>query len=188
MAWVVPCTALHALRACDGLCGCRGLFNGETLGSRVAKMRARSLCDSTSLDCRECLELLFLALIAFIVFWLLAAVHRSLVAIDTGWRVLQCRCSIPRILCDAAHKTEGAVAMLDASLRCVYFGAHVSRIISFFAIFRVSQSFAGGCAHGWWNSAALAAKYPPHQRKAVRVRAGAGKGARFAAFALVFEG
>lgn len=68
------------------------------------------------------------------------------------------------------------------------FSAHISRIISFFATFRVSQSFVGGCAHGWWNSAALAAKYPPHQRKAVRVRAGAGKGARFAAFALVFEG
>lgn len=89
--------------------------------ARDAKVRARSLCDSTWLDCRECLELLFLALIAFNVFWLLAAVHRSLVAIDTGWRVPQCRYLIPRIFCDAAHKTEGAVAILDASLRCVDF-------------------------------------------------------------------
>lgn len=69
--------------------------------ARIAKMLARYLCDSASLDCRECLELLFLALVAFNAFWLLAAVDRSLVVIDTGWRVMQCRCAILRISRDA---------------------------------------------------------------------------------------
>ncbi len=49
------------------------------------------------------------------------------------------------------------------------------------------QAFAGGCAHGWWHGASLAAKFPPHQRSIVRVRAGASRGLRFATFALIFE-
>lgn len=52
----------------------------------------------------------------------------------------------------------------------------------------ILQAFAGGCAHGWWHGAAVAAKFPPHQRSVVRVRAGAGRGVRFATFALIFEG
>eukprot|EP00752_Nemacystus_decipiens_P005453 g4942.t1 len=55
------------------------------------------------------------------------------------------------------------------------------------AISTVSAAFAGGCAHGWWHGAAVAAKFPPHQRSAVRVRAGAARGVRFATFALIFE-
>eukprot|EP00903_Cladosiphon_okamuranus_P008008 g7726.t1 len=52
----------------------------------------------------------------------------------------------------------------------------------------MSAAFAGGCAHGWWHGAAVAAKFPPHQRSSVRVRAGTAKGLRFAFFALIFEG
>ncbi|CAN0423777.1 unnamed protein product [Ectocarpus sp. 12 AP-2014] len=48
------------------------------------------------------------------------------------------------------------------------------------AVGTVSAAFAGGCAHGWWHGAALAAKYPPHQRTR--------RGLRFATFALIFEG
>ncbi|CAM9366825.1 unnamed protein product [Pylaiella littoralis] len=56
------------------------------------------------------------------------------------------------------------------------------------AVSTVTAAFAGGCVHGWWHGAALAAKYPPHQRSVVKFRAGAGRGVRFAAFALIFEG
>ncbi|CAB1120374.1 unnamed protein product [Ectocarpus sp. CCAP 1310/34] len=56
------------------------------------------------------------------------------------------------------------------------------------AVGTVSAAFAGGCAHGWWHGAALAAKYPPHQRSIVRVRAGARRGLRLATFALIYEG